>query len=244
MGKKARFLLAGLILGWGLRRLDESVALPPKSAKELDVDFERKIEEKITERKKRKTNEASDEYVPSYELALFTQANRCMKCGVEVRNNKNYCPNCLTKDESSDLEINLQRFDKVISAPSLYDIVEKTSNQRRIDSFDADMPSKCPNCSSRYVFFGKTRRCPKCDTYCSECGYLVDEKALFCPRCHTEFEKDDKPALESVCVSCGGKKTNYKGKYHCELCDSYCENCGAIVAENANYCINCMQEFE
>lgn len=47
----------------------------------------------------------------------------------------------------------------------------------------------CQACGSLLVRIGKHIRCPRCDSYCTECGTLVTKKIIKCPGCKVSFKK-------------------------------------------------------
>lgn len=47
----------------------------------------------------------------------------------------------------------------------------------------------CEACGSLLVKIGKQIRCPRCDSYCIECGTLITKKNLKCPECKVSFKK-------------------------------------------------------
>lgn len=47
----------------------------------------------------------------------------------------------------------------------------------------------CQTCGSLLVKIGKHIRCPRCDSYCTDCGTLVQKKNAACPECRVSFKK-------------------------------------------------------
>ncbi len=50
----------------------------------------------------------------------------------------------------------------------------------------------CDSCGSLLVKIGKHIRCPRCDSYCADCGTPLTKKHKVCPGCKVSFQKNPK----------------------------------------------------
>lgn len=211
-------------MGWGLREMLSDKDMAPR--KGLTHERQQEVEDKIQDSvESPRLGGHLDDYLPSYELASYgSQPLRlCSQCQNPVTGDERLCKSCKSSlNYISDLQ-------QPLLVTSLNELVEAPIIQLL----------NCKQCGGALVKAGKFRRCPDCDTYCGECGALVGENAKRCQKCGIEFEEGGVPICE-----CGEPKSKFKGFWHCGMCDSYCENCGAVVGDDAIRCPNCRQPFE
>ncbi|MFH1642527.1 MAG: ATP-binding protein [Nanoarchaeota archaeon] len=70
---------------------------------------------------------------------------------------------------------------------NIKEIVKKKSEKKITE--DASI-FQCANCSDQLVSVGKYWRCNNCDSFCSDCGAIVNDDDSECPECEAEFEEE------------------------------------------------------
>ncbi len=106
---------------------------------------------------------------------------KCNRCGVEVTDSLDVCPNCGNSLNEPKQETSFKSNDEIIC-------------QDCGAKLDGDV-TFCSSCGSKIEDINENK--------CGECGSELPENVLFCPTCGTKVKQKQKSQISKTCLNCG-----------------------------------------